>query len=151
MMDKYGVEYPIQNYEISEKTKKTNLERYGFEYSAQNPEIFKKTRSSAFKLKNYKNLTYMGTYELDFLETFYVKIIIENAKSIDYMFDGKNKVYFPDYYLPDYNLIVEIKSSYTYEYEKDQNEAKKEAAINNGYNFIFIIDKDYTEFLMMLK
>jgi len=151
MMDKYGVEYPIQNYEIKEKTKKTNLERYGVEYSAQNAEIFKKTRSSAFKLKNYKNLTYMGTYELDFIETFYDKIIIENAKSIDYMFNGKNKVYFPDYYLPDYNLIAEIKSVYTYECEKDQNEAKKEAAINNGYNFIFIIDKDYTKLLSILE
>jgi hypothetical protein len=151
MLNKYGVEYPIQNSEIKEKIKKTNLERYGVEYSAQNPEIFKKTRSSAFKLKNYKNLTYIGTYELDFLEIFYDKIIIENAKPIDYMFDDKNKVYFPDYYLPDYNLIVEIKSSYTYEWEKDQNEAKKEAAINNGYDFIFIIDKNYSNLLDILR
>jgi len=150
MLNKYGVEYPIQNSEIKEKTKKTNLERYGVEYSAQNLEIFKKTRSSAFKLKNYKNLTYIGTYELDFLEKFYDKIIIENVKTIDYVFNGKNKVYYPDFYLPDYNLIVEIKSSYTYEYEKDQNDAKKEATLKCGYNFIFVINKDYTELLSIL-
>lgn len=150
MMNKYGVEYPIQNSEIKEKTKKTNLERYGVEYSAQNYEIFKKTQSSAFKLKNYKNLTYIGTYELDFLIKFSDNYKIEQAKTIDYIFENKNKKYFPDYYLPDYNLIVEIKSTYTYDYEKEQNESKKEATINNGYNFIFIIDKDYTEFLSIL-
>ena len=43
---------------------------------------------------------------------------------IDYIFNDKNKKYYPDYYLPDYILIVEIKSNYTYECEKDQNEAK---------------------------
>jgi hypothetical protein len=48
-------------------------------------------------------------------------------------------------------LIVEIKSSYIYEREKKKNEAKKEAAINNGYNFIFIIDKDYTELLTKIS
>lgn len=34
--------------------------------------------------------------------------------------------------------------------EKEQNEAKKEATINSGYNFLFIIDKDYTELLSIL-
>ena len=48
-------------------------------------------------------------------------------------------------------MIAKAKNYYyTYECEKEQNEAKKEAAINNGYNFIFIINKDYTEFLLML-
>lgn len=47
-------------------------------------------------------------------------------------------------------MIVEIKSTYIYDYKKEQNESKKEATINNGYNFIFIIDKDYTEFLSIL-
>jgi len=113
-------------------------------------EIFNKVQKSAYKLKKYKNYLYRGTYELDFLIKFSENYKIENAKSIDYAFDGKNKKYHPDYYLPDYNLIVEIKSSYTYEREKEKNEAKKEATINNGYNFIFIINKDYIEFLLML-
>lgn len=77
-------------------------------------------------------------------------IIRKNAKFIDYIFNDKNKKYYPDYYLPDYNLIVEIKSKYTYECEKDQNEAKKEATLKCGYNFIFIINKDYTELLSIL-
>jgi len=146
----YGVEYPTQNFEIKEKIKKINLERYGAEYPLQNLEIFNKVQKSAFKLKKYKNYLYRGTYELDFLIKFSDNYKIEHAKTIDYVFDGKNKKYHPDYYLPDYNLIVEIKSTYIYEREKEKNEAKKEAAINSGYNFIFIIDKDYTDFLSIL-
>jgi hypothetical protein len=132
------------------KSKKTNLERYGVEYPLQNKDIFDKVQKSGYKSKIYKNYTYRGTYELDFLVNFSDNYKIENAKSIDYVFSKKNKKYHPDYYLPDYNLIVEVKSSYTYDREKEKNEAKKEAAINNGYNFIFLINKDYTEFLSIL-
>ena len=50
-----------------------------------------------------------------------------------------------DFYLPDYNLIIEIKSSYTYNYDIERNITKKKYSIENGYNFIFIINKDYSE------
>ncbi len=44
------------------------------------------------------------------------------------------------------NTVIEIKSTYTYEVEKEQNEAKKEATLKDGFNFMFVIDKDYTNF-----
>jgi len=40
-----------------------------------------------------------------------------------------------------------VKSSYTYNYNIDMNNAKRNATILAGYNFIFIIDKDYENFL----
>lgn len=58
-----------------------------------------------------------------------------------------DRKYFPDFYVKDKNLVIEIKSSYTYEVEKDQNEAKKEAALKSGFNFMFIIDKNYKKFV----
>ena len=73
-------------------------------------------------------------------------IVIENFKgTIDYFFDGKNRKYFPDFFIKKLNLVIEIKSTYTYECEKDQNEAKKEATINNGFNFKFLINKNYID------
>ena len=42
-------------------------------------------------------------------------------------------------------MIIEVKSSYTYEYDLDKNITKKEYSIKSGFNFIFIIDKDYTD------
>jgi len=46
---------------------------------------------------------------------------------------------------------VEIKSTYVYNYELEKNIEKKKACLTNGYNFIFIIDKQYDEFKKLLK
>ncbi|GAH02530.1 unnamed protein product, partial [marine sediment metagenome] len=45
-LERYGVEYPMQNEEVKEKSKDTNLERYGVEYASQNPEVMEKTRNT---------------------------------------------------------------------------------------------------------
>lgn len=42
MLEKYGVEYPMQSEEIKTKTKQTNLKRYGVENVSQVPEVSKK-------------------------------------------------------------------------------------------------------------
>ena len=69
---------------------------------------------------------------------------IENFRgTIDYFFEGKKRKYFPDFIIKEKNIVVEVKSLYTYEIEREQNEAKKEATINSGFNFMFIIDKNY--------
>lgn len=137
--------YGDENYNNHEKFKKTNLERYGVEYILQNKKIREKQLASSLKIKRYKNLYYQGSYELDFLVNYYDKIKIENVNSIPYYYN-KKRIYFPDFYLPEYNLIVEIKSDYTYNLHRDMNEHKKIGSIKAGYNFLFIIDKDYTEF-----
>jgi very-short-patch-repair endonuclease len=169
-LKKYGVDNYAKSYECKEKTKKllslkpqfekekekekfkkTSLLNYGVEHPMQNIHIFEKQQVSAFKLKKYKELFYRGSYELDFLETFYNKVKIEKIKSISYNFKNKNKKYHPDFYLPDYNLIIEIKSAYTYNYDIERNEAKKRASLENGYDFIFIINKNYTELIDKFK
>ena len=109
--------------------------------------FFEKQQSIAFKCKEYEGLFYRGTYELDF-----IKFCIENnleikkASKIKYKnIDGLDSYYFPDFYLPNFNLIIEIKSSYYFKLEESKNIYKKNASINSGYNFLFIIDKDYKE------
>lgn len=145
----YGVKVPFQSEQIKEKVKKSNLEKYGVEYISQVPEIHKK-QMSGYVLKHHTSgLYYRGSYELDFIKFCEQNnIFIENfSGSINYNFNGKQKTYFPDFYLKKLNLVIEIKSKYTYEFNKIINEAKKEATINNGFNFMFIIDKDYSNLL----
>ena len=144
---KYGVENVFELEHIKEKIKKTCLEKYGVEYPAQNEFIFLKTQKSRFKIKKYKDsdIFSQGTYEKDFLEKFYERIKIKRSKPIIYFFNKKNHYYHPDFYLPEFNLIVEIKSKYIYELELEQNILKKQACLDNGYNYIFIIDKNYIE------
>ena len=142
-LEKYGNE----NYNNSKKNKQTCLKRYGVEYPLQNEKIYNKAFKTRIQLHNYlnTNLTYQGSYEKDFLDKFYDKIDIENGPSIKYLFEEKNKVYHSDFYIPSKNLIVEIKSSYILTLDKEIKE-KKVACINQGYDYILILNKDYSNF-----
>lgn len=117
----------------------------------KDPNIFHKTQSSSFKKHLFKELTYQGTFEQNFLETFYDVIKIEKAPSIKYKYKNRERIYFPDFYLPELNLIIEIKSKYYYNKFLDVNLEKQKACISQGYNFMFIIDRDYENFLKILK
>jgi hypothetical protein len=145
----YGVEYPSQNRKIKEKQEQTCLKNYGVKYPSQNYKIHEKQQKSAHSLKYHSSgLFYRGTYEKDFIDFCILNNIqIKNVKKgIKYIFKNKDKIYFPDFYYEPLNLIIEIKSSYTYECELENNIIKKEAVINNGLNFIFIINKNYEDF-----
>jgi len=151
-LEKYGYDNPAKNHEIKQKTKKTNLKKYGYDWPNQNINVYNKIKTSMFKTKKYKNLYYKSSYELDFIKFCENNDIeIFNAPTIKYILNDKPKVYFPDFYLPRYNLIVEIKSSYTYNKELELNLIKKEWTIKDGYNFIFIKDKNYNGLIKQLQ
>jgi hypothetical protein len=46
MMDKYGVEYPIQSPEIRERIKKTMIEKFGVDNPTKSKEIIEKRKKS---------------------------------------------------------------------------------------------------------
>lgn len=143
----WGVDNVFQSDDIKKLSKKTMMDRFGVEHANQNVEIFNKSQKTGFKIKNYKDKFYRGTYELDFINHCISKNIdFINGPSIKYEFNGKIKIYHSDFFIKSKNLICEVKSTYTYNFDKDLNDAKKLGSIKNGYNFIFIIDKDYNEF-----
>ena len=149
MLSIFGCEIPLQNKEIKNKQNNTNVKKYGCKSPLQNSEIFEKQQKSAKKLRFHENtgLYYRGSYEAHFLDyCFENKIKVERAKSIKYHFKNKKRVYYPDFFLKEKNLIIEIKSLYTYKKELEKNIAKQKACIEQGFNFIFIIDKDYSFF-----
>jgi hypothetical protein len=65
--------------------------------------------------------------------------------------NGKIKVYFSDFFIPEINTVIEIKSSYYYNKYLKLNKIKKNETIKAGYNHLFIIDKDYTQLLKILN
>jgi hypothetical protein len=148
-----GVLHPMQSKKIQEKSKKTCLKKYGVEFNTQVKNIFERQEKSAFHLHKYKDLdiTYRGSFELDFLENYISNIEILNAPSIPYIFNGKNKIYFPDFYIPSLNLIIECKNSYLLKRDKNIIEAKEKATISNGFNYIIIVNKNYDCFNKLLK
>jgi hypothetical protein len=141
----YGKDWYLSTNDFKLKSKKTNNERYGFDYPMQNFTIFNKQQKSGFKSNNYNGVTYRGTYELDFLKFCENKeLVVENGPSIKYLYKDKYKVYHSDFFIPKYNLICEVKSSYYYYKYLELNNIKERETKNQGYNFIFIIDKDYS-------
>jgi len=151
--ERYGVEYALQDKNIREKGKETCKKRYGVEHQSQNESIHQRQMKSGKKIKKFRDteLWYQGTFELDFLDIYHDKYPdIQRARSIKYMFEGKNKVYHPDFFIPFLNLIVEIKNSYYAKKDKNKIEAKKQATLALGYNYIMIVDKDYSVFELFL-
>lgn len=145
-LEKYGVEYYQSTAEYRNKYKETSLIRYGSENPMQNLEVHNKQQKSGFKCKEYNNILYRGSYELDFIKFCENnKIIIQKPiNKIEYLIDNKIHYYFPDFFIPKYNLLIEIKSNYYYKLDEKKNILKKEYSINCGYDFLFIIDKDYS-------
>jgi very-short-patch-repair endonuclease len=127
--------------------------RYGVDYPIQFDAFYLKQQKTSLKRKQYNNtnLHYQGTYEKDFLDEYYDNIDIVNGPTIKYKFNNENKVYFSDFYIKSKNIIVEIKSEYYYNLHLKRNLSKKEECIKQGYNFIFIINKDYYELNEILK
>lgn len=55
MLEKYGVEYPLQNENIKQKTKQTNMEKYGVEYTSQVPSVIEKRKNTCIERYGYEN------------------------------------------------------------------------------------------------
>jgi hypothetical protein len=58
---------------------------------------------------------------------------------IMYVFEDKEKRYYPDFYIKSENLIVEVKCTYTYEVEKDKNDIKFSSTKDLGYKHRLMI------------
>lgn len=145
-LKRYGVENPNYSQKIRKKIKATNLKKYGVEYPYQNENILQKCHRKSFKLREYKNtgIFYQGTYEFDFLEKYYNKYPdIQRGPRIKYNFNDNEHYYFPDFYIPSLNLIIECKNNYLYDRYRNKINSQEKAAIKNGYKYIIIINKNY--------
>lgn len=148
-LKKYGVEHITQSKYFINKIIETNNKKYNCDWPIQNDEHYKKIERVSVKIKKYKNTTisYQASYELDFLDRYYAKFVdIENGKSFKYLYEGKNKKYYSDFYIPSKNLIVEIKNKYLYKRDYLKIKQKEHSVKSAGYNYILILEKNYDEF-----
>ena len=147
-MDKYGVDSPIKAQSIRNKIDQTNIDRYGVVNLYQRPESYEHTRWQwkDYVLPSGKVIRYQG-YENKFLDEFLkthseAEIVVDKCKMprIHYIgLDRKKHWYFPDFYIPLENRIVEIKCDWTMDNKLITNYLKEEACKQAGYLFDFII------------
>lgn len=155
MLLKYGFISNSMTDESKNRLKQTNMIKYGVEYPMQVLEFSEKQQKNAKKIEYYNdNLYYQGSYEkhfLDYMSSAGLIDFIQRGFAVKYDFEGKQKLHYPDFFIEKYNLIVEIKSSYYYNLFLEKNIAKKKTCINLGYNYLFIVNKNYTVLDAILK
>lgn len=133
------------------KNKETCIKKYGVSHTSQVPAIADKILKNCYKSKEYKlpsgKIIKLQGYEPQalniLLETFNEDDILTDRKDMPeiwyYTDDGKKHRYYPDMYIQKENLIIEVKSNWTYKKYLDINLLKEKACLDAGYNFKFMI------------
>jgi hypothetical protein len=155
LLTRYGVDNPFKLKQFHNKSKETKLKKYGDEKYCNSAKIreeilkrystsFDWNRSSSYKeylLPSGKIVKIQGyePFALDFLLKIYdeSEIIFDKTKipKMEYFYENKLHYYFPDFYIPKYNLIYEVKSNWTLNKHKTVYELKKQATIDSGFQF----------------
>ena len=113
--------------------------------------------SYSYPIQLYDNsgLTYQSGLEKKFIDLCKIKNIkIVNGFEIEYLFKNKKHIYVSDFYLPDYKILIEIKSCNHF-YKKDKTSGKLDQKINaanafcnkNGLKFYMLFDEDIEKFI----
>lgn len=155
----YGVDHPMKTEEVKAKLRNTFQENYGVDHPMHDVDIFKKQQEACYQFHEYvlpsgEIIHYQG-YEYFCLDELLEK---ENIKEYDivtphfkndklpkiwYWDDEteKHRRYYPDFYIPSLNKIIEVKSMYTYSDKRffKINQLKAQACKKAGYNFEFRI------------
>jgi hypothetical protein len=150
MLEKYGVESYNSTNEFKDRRKATWIEKYGVDNPTKNIEILEKVLlknsqndylTKTMVMPSGKERRYQG-YEniviMDLLKSGLTEDDIVtgqgNVPHIPYEFNGGSHRYYPDIYIPKLNLIIEVKSKYTWNKYKEKNMAKIDATKKLGYN-----------------
>jgi hypothetical protein len=183
---KYGVENPSSNDQVKQKRINTMMEKYGIPHNFVNsqehffnkygvynpahvPEIAEQLCYNRFKKRHPYILSTGETIQLqgyepygfDYLKNRYAEENIQYRKKdmpeIWYLWQGKTRRYYCDFFVLTTNLVVEIKSPFTLSRDFDIVKQKILAAQTNGYNVLLlvfdqsgslILETDATHFLL---
>lgn len=155
--------------EYTRIAKQRMIDKYGKEHLLNDPNMQRKMLknkgiSGTYKFSNKSgSVDYVGTYEKDFLYVmdhvmgFSAKDIMgPSPHNYIYMYEGKARVYIPDFYIPNYNLEIEIKTDENMHHkiqkvDKVKEKLKDEAMNKNPtINYYKIVDKNYADFFKYL-
>lgn len=143
--EKYG-DHPKRTKEVQEKWKATCFEKYGG-HPNQNPEVQAKAEQTSFKHRDYvmpsgKVVKIQGYEDKaidELLECFTEDEIINGRANVPHLRylckEGKQRLYYPDFYIQPLNTILEIKSEWTLKLQTCRLEEKAKAVLEAGYRY----------------
>lgn len=147
-LERYGVDWFSKTDSFKSVCKETWIENYGVEHPSQSPIILEKIKGGfknswhKYKLPSGKIINLQGyePYVFDeLLKTYSENEIIYRKSEIPEFWyigiDMKKHRYFPDFYIEKDNLIIEVKSTFTYNKELDKNILKENCVKELGFEY----------------
>lgn len=152
-MSNTGYEYPFQNPLFQKEAREIYKTKTGYDHPSQNPEVARKILKSSFRKKEF--LMPSGTpFICQGFEPLALQLLLdegikeqdilspsEQGIKILYEFQEKKRMYHPDIFVPSLNLLIEVKSDWTFGgcggKKKDEEEKtlkKLSACREQGYN-----------------
>ena len=153
-MEKYGVEYYSSTNDWYDRCVKTALEKYGKEWVSKVDSINAKQQSGGYSYYDFEfpsgKVVRVQGYEPKVLAKLVVDYneddiivgvqnIIDEIGFFHYEYENETHRYYPDIYIKSENRVIEVKSTYTFNKEKEKNLLKRESVLNKNINFNFII------------
>ena len=157
--------------EYAKEFKKRMIGKYGKVHLLNDPEkqremLAKRKISGKYRWDNGKETTYTGSYELDFLKTldgFFdwdpSDIMMPSPHNYVYKYQGEDKIYIPDVFIPSLDLEIEIKDGgdnpnrhhKIQDVDKVKEKNKDEIMMSQkAFHYIKITNKNYTNFFNFL-
>lgn len=155
---------PVCKQKYKEGRDNRMIKKYGKVYLTDDPEMQKKMQAGR-KIAGIYNwsdgktkIPYLSSYELDFFKYLDAKhwpasdIQAPSPHTYSYEYQGKSHFYMPDAFIPSLNLEVEIKDDGS---AKNINQESREKDVikdnlmkscTNLFNYIKIVNKDYSGF-----
>lgn len=138
MNERYGVDNPMKSDEIKQKMIQNSLEKNGVEWSLSLPEVQQKIKDT-WESRGFKRNSSTNEWVEKTKESSHKNYGTNHPMQIDYVFEGKTKIYHPDIYIISENKVIEVKSTYTIKVDVEKNAAKRKAVLDKGMNFEFMI------------
>lgn len=153
------------------EAKRRMVKKYGKEHLLDDPKFQLKMQdgrsiAGQYEFPDKTLVPYLGSYEYDFLHhldsvySWNGTEVLRCTETFEYEYEGKTHIYMPDYILPNFNLIVEIKDGGDNPnmHHKIQNvdkvkEKLKDEVMRNQtkFNYIKIVNKEYQTFNFLIK
>jgi len=179
-LEKYGVENPSSNDQVKLKRINTMLERFGVEHNFINwsekmfakhgvynsvhiPEVAEKLCYNRFKKRkeymlSFGEIIHLQGYEpfgFDYLKTLYEeKQVLYRKKDMPelwYNWEGKIRRYYCDFFVPSDNLVVEIKSPYTFSRDHQLIKQKILSAHTKGHKVLLLVFSQFGDLVHSLE
>lgn len=149
------------------------IAKYGKVHLLNDPEkqremLSKRSISGTYRWSDNKSeTTYTGSYELDFLKTLDLffewdpeDVLMPSPHTYTYKYEGEDKFYIPDAFIPSLDLEIEIKDGgdnpnnhYKIQAVDKEKERLKDEVLKSQKNFHYVklTNKNYTNFFDFLK